>query len=109
MCMKRILAMILFVVSCLVLIASIAFFVYGVVDINRILNELSNNPSASGIDYLGIGWAYGIGLFVVSILGLIMSGISKKMLQKKILQYASIVEMVAFSLLLVTSIFLFCM
>lgn len=107
--MKRILAMILFVVSCLVLIASIAFFVYGVVDINRILNELSNNPSASGIDYLGIGWAYGIGLFVVSILGLIMSGISKKMLQKKILQYASIVEMVAFSLLLVTSIFLFCM
>ena len=107
--MKRILAMILFVVSCLVLIASIAFFVYGVVDINRILNELSNNPGASGIDYLGIGWAYGIGLFVVSILGLIMSGISKKMLQKKILQYASIVEMVAFSLLLVTSIFLFCM
>lgn len=107
--MKRILAMILFVVSCLVLIASIAFFVYGVVDINRILNELSNNPSASGIDYLGIGWVYGIGLFVVSILGLIMSGISKKMLQKKILQYASIVEMVAFSLLLVTSIFLFCM
>ena len=107
--MKRILAMILFVVSCLVLIASIAFFVYGVVDINRILNELSHNPSASGIDYLGIGWAYGIGLFVVSILGLIMSGISKKMLQKKILQYASIVEMVAFSLLLVTSIFLFCM
>ena len=107
--MKRILAMILFVVSCLVLIASIAFFVYGVVDINHILNELSNNPSASGIDYLGIGWAYGIGLFVVSILGLIMSGISKKMLQKKILQYASIVEMVAFSLLLVTSIFLFCM
>ena len=107
--MKRILAMILFVVSCLVLIASIAFFVYGVVDMNRILNELSNNPSASGIDYLGIGWAYGIGLFVVSILGLIMSGISKKMLQKKILQYASIVEMVAFSLLLVTSIFLFCM
>lgn len=107
--MKRILAMILFVVSCLVLIASIAFFVYGVVDINRILNELSNNPSASGIDYLGIGWAYGIGLFVVSILGLIMSGISKKMLQKKILQYASIAEMVAFSLLLVTSIFLFCM
>ena len=107
--MKRILAMIIFVVSCLVLIASIAFFVYGVVDINRILNELSNNPSASGIDYLGIGWAYGIGLFVVSILGLIMSGISKKMLQKKILQYASIVEMVAFSLLLVTSIFLFCM
>ena len=39
--MKRILAMILFVISCLVLVVSIIFAVYGVVDINRVSNELA--------------------------------------------------------------------
>lgn len=107
--MKRILAMILFVISCLVLVVSIIFAVYGVVDINRVSNELATNPGASGIDYLGIGWAYGIGLFIVSVLGLILSGISKKLQQQKNLQDASSFEMIAFSLLLVISFFIFCM
>jgi hypothetical protein len=80
-----------------------------VVDINRILNELVNNPSASGIDYFGIGWGYGICLFTVSVLGFILSAISKKLLQQKSLGYVCIIAMVIFALLLITSIFFFYM
>jgi len=81
--MKRLLSISLIVVLCLVLITSVAFFVYSIVDINRIMNELSNDPSASGIDYFGVGWEYGICLFTASFLCLILSGISKKLLQQK--------------------------
>ncbi|MBR5322573.1 MAG: hypothetical protein IKU48_03410 [Clostridia bacterium] len=105
--MKRKLSMILFVISCLVLITSIVFCVCSIVDINHILNKLANDPSASGIDYLGIGWGYGIGLFAVSVLGLILSMISKKLLQQKTLRYICIIAMVVFALLLITSVFLF--
>jgi len=81
--MKRTLSIILLIVSCLVLIVSIVFCVYSIVDINRILNKLANDPSASGIDYFGVGWEYGICLFTASFLCLILSGISKKLLQQK--------------------------
>ncbi len=107
--MKKTLSVILLVVSCLVLVVSIAFCIYSVVDINRSLNELANNPSASGIDYLGIGWGYGICLFTVSVLGFILSAVSKKLLQQKSLRYVCIIAMVIFALLLITSIFLFYM
>ena len=107
--MKRILSMILLVISCLVLIVSIVFCICSVVDINRIYNELSNDPSASGIDYWGIGWGYGICLLAASILGLILSAIGKKLLQQKTLGYVCMIAMVVFSLLIITSIFLFCM
>ena len=107
--MKRMLSIILLAASCLILIVSIAFCCYGVYDINRTLNELANNPSASGIDYFGVGWGYGICLFAASTLGLILSGISKKLLQQRILQYISIAAMVIFALLLITSFFLFYM
>ncbi|MBR3978939.1 MAG: hypothetical protein IKJ94_04880 [Oscillospiraceae bacterium] len=107
--MKRILSMILLVASCLVLIVSIIFCVYSIADINRILNELANDPSASGIDYFGIGWGYGICLFAVSVLGFILSWISKKLLQQKILRYITIAAMAVFALLFIISIFTFCM
>ena len=109
MCMKRLLSMILFVVLCLILIVSIVFCVYSVIDINRILNELANDPSSSGIDNFGIGWGYGICLLAVSVLGFILSGISKKLLQQKALGYVTIIAMAVFALLFLTSIFLFYM
>lgn len=105
--MKRILSIILFVVSCLNLVFSIVFCIYSVVGINRILNELANNPSASGIDYLGLGWGYGICLFAASAFGFILSMISKKLWQQKSMRYICITQMVVFTLLLIASIFLF--
>lgn len=107
--MKRTLSMILLIVSCLVLVASIVFCIYSFIDINRILNELANDPSASGIDYFGIGWGYGICLFAASVLGLILSAISKKLLQQKIGRYVCIIAIATFIFLIITSICLFCM
>lgn len=105
--MKSIPAMILLIVSCLVLIASIVFCVCSIIDINRILNELANDPSASGMDYFGIGMGHGIILFSTSALGLILSGISKKLQQTKALQNVSLAAIIIFSLLAIAAIFLF--
>ena len=107
--MKRTLSIILFTLSCLVLIVAIAFCIYSIYDINRVLNELANTPGASGIDYMGIGWGYGLALFATSAFGLILSVISKKILHKKELEYLTIVAMIIFALLLTTSLFLFYM
>ena len=107
--MKRTLSIILLTVSCLILIASIIFCFYSVYDINRTLNELANNSSASGIDYMGVGWGYGICLFITSTLGLILMGISKKRLQKRILQHISVAAMILFAFLVITSFVLFYM
>ena len=106
---KKILSITLLIISSLVLAVSVVFCVYSVIDINRVLNEIANDPSASGIDYFGIGWGYGICLLAVSVLGLILSGISKKLLQQKALGYVTITAMVVFALLLLASIFLFYM
>ena len=76
-------------------------------DIIRIQNELANAPGASGIDYWGIGWGYGISLFAVSILGLILSWVSKKLLQQKILRNISVIAIVVFVLLIIASLFMF--
>lgn len=107
--LKKTLSIILFTVLCLVLTVSVVICFYSIYDINRTLNELANTPGTSGIDYLGIGWIYGICLFAVSVLGLILSGISQKLLQQKIQQYVSIVAMVVFALLLMISFLIFYM
>lgn len=98
---------ILLMVSCSVLIISIAFCVYSLIDIHRILNELASNPGASGIDYWGLGWGYGICLFGISTLGLILSIVSIRCLEQKKLQYIAIAAMVVFILLLMVSLILF--
>lgn len=105
--MKRTLSLIFLVASLLVLILSLFICIYGIYDINRSLGELANDPSASGADYFGIGWGYGINLLATSTLGLILSGIGKRMQQTKILQYVSLAAILIFSLLVVVAIFLF--
>lgn len=105
--MKKIMSMILLTASCLVLILSLYICIYGIYDINRTLGELANDPSASGVDYWGIGWGYGIILFATSTLGFLLSVISKRMQQTKILQYVSLTAIIIFSLLVVVAIFIF--
>ncbi len=104
---KRVISTIIFVVSCVLLIGSLAFCVYSIVDVNCTLNELDNTHGVSAADYFGIGWAYGICLFGASTFGLILSMICKKILKQKVLQYILIVSICIFVLLLVISIVLF--
>jgi hypothetical protein len=105
--MKRKLSIVPLIIACLVLTGSIVYCFYGIDAINRTLNALSNDPTASGIDYFGIGWGYGISLFALSVLGLILSRISAKQLRQSRLRYASIAVTAAFALLLAASIYLF--
>ncbi len=107
--MKRILSMVLFVVSCLILVSTVIFGVYSVIDIFRSLMELANDPTVSGIDYLGIGLWYGICLFTMSFLGFILSAISKILLESKKLRFVCNIAMIIFALPLAASVFVFFM
>jgi hypothetical protein len=101
-------SIIFFILSCLTLIATISSCLYSLYDLNRIANELANNPSASGIDYLGNGWEYGIMLFAMSSFGLAVSTISSKLFKnKRAPKYISIASIIIFVLLLMTSIAIF--
>ena len=71
--MKKVTSTILLVLSLLYVVLSVAGTFYAIYDIDRISNDLAHNPSTSGIDFMGIGWGYGIVLFVLSAIGLILT------------------------------------
>ena len=105
--MKKVLSIILLVAMILCFITSLCFCIYSFYDINRVLAELANKPSASGIDYLGLGWGYGICLFGISIIGLIVSTINKKVQQIQVLKNISLGAIFVFVLFIVLSVILF--
>lgn len=105
--MKKVLSIVLLIATSLLLFASLYFCIYSFYDINCVLDKLANDPNASGIDYFGIGWGYGICLFAISIIGLFVSIISKKMQQQRISKNISLGAIFIFVLLIVVSIFLF--
>ena len=76
--MKK-LSAVLFAALCIILVISLCICIYGVWDIICAAGDLANDPSASGIDYMGLGWGTAIALMVSSALGLILSCISRKM------------------------------
>lgn len=105
--MKKLLSLMPLTMALIVLVPAVIFCVYGIYEINLTLNELANDLSSSGIDYLGVGWGYGIGLFTVSTLGLVLSIVSTKLLKQKIQRYLSIASTSLFVLLMIISICLF--
>ena len=105
--MKKALSIVLFVAMSLLFIASLCFCLYSFYDINRVLAEFANDPSASGIDYFGLGWGYGICLFAISIIGLLVSTINKKVQQKQVLKNISLGAIFVFVLFMVLSVLLF--
>ncbi|MBO5324431.1 MAG: hypothetical protein J6A88_10135 [Oscillospiraceae bacterium] len=105
--MKRTISIIVFTLSCFLLLLSIFLGIYGFYDLNRTLEELANTPGTSGIDYWGVGWGYGICLFVPSVLGLVLSIVSKILQQQKALQYISVCMIFLFVWLTIASICLF--
>lgn len=100
-------AIFLLAVSCLILFIALVFCIVGIYDINRTLANLADDTGASGIDFMGIGWGYGIGLFTASLAGLLFSSITRKMLTHKFLQKIAYAAIVLFSLLIAVSVFLF--
>lgn len=107
--MKRTASIILLSASYLVLIASVMFCMHSICDISRTLHDLAKDPSASGMDYWGIGWGAGICLFVLSVLGSVLSGLSMKLLRQSMLRYVSAAALAVYGLLFAASLFLFFM
>lgn len=105
--MKKTLSMTVFILSLLAVALSAACCIYGIYDIGRSMDELANDPSASGIDYMGIGWGYGISLFALSAFGLILSAVSIKLSPRKTLQCTSVAWTVVSAVLMIISVFLF--
>lgn len=105
--MKKTLSMTVFILSLLTVALSSAYCIYGIYDIGRSMDELANDPSASGIDYMGIGWGYSISLSALSAFGLILSAVSIKLSQRKALRYTSVAWTVVSAILMIISVFLF--
>ena len=105
--LKKVLSIIFLVAMSLSFLISLLLSIYSSYDLNRVLVELANDPSVSGIDYFGLGWGYGICLFSISIIGLIVSIINKKLQRQQILKNISLGAIFSFVLFIVLSILLF--
>lgn len=63
---------------------------------------LCDDPSASGIDYLGVGFLYGLGFAFCGVPGLVFSGLCRAFADKKHFRILSYVLTVFFILCLIT-------
>jgi hypothetical protein len=98
---------ILFILSVIFAILTVIGTAYAICDITRISNDLTNDLAASGVDFMGIGWGYGIVLFALSAIVLILSAVSIKLLSNKALRYTAVAEVILSAVLIVASVFIF--
>ena len=101
--MKKALSVILLTVMGLLLVASLCLCIGFACELTR----LANDPGASGLDYFGVGWSYGIVLFVVSIVGIIAAVISRKAQEKRVLKNISLGAVFTFVLLAFVAVGIF--
>lgn len=105
--MKKTISIILASICIIILLISIAFSIYGIVGINQRINELNNTPGSSGVDYWLIGMGDGIILFLLSVVGGVISAVSTKVAYCKTVNYISTIAVILFVVLLFISIFIF--
>lgn len=104
--MKKVISIILFVLSIIATLLDIFVCVYGLIDIYNEVTELSM-AHASGADYLGVAvglGVYAIGIFIISLFGIIISGINAKITERIAIKYISLGMVSMFVLLLMTPI-----
>ncbi len=105
--MKKLISNITFFGGIATLIFDAVCLVYGVIDMNKTLVELSAIPGTSGADYLGLGWGYGLVVFMVALFGIILSVISAIITQQRRRKWISLVTVLLFVLLTAVGYFLF--
>ena len=104
--MKRVLSFVPFVLACCLLIGAIGWGTLIVVDTCREVERLASLPGASGVDYLGVHLApvlFGVGVFIPSVGGMILSGVSRAVVKNRKIHTASGVLMILFGVLLILS------
>jgi hypothetical protein len=108
--MKKRLSILPFILACCLLIGVIGWGISGIYDISRAIQWLEEQPAPSGVDFLGLHGAvfiYGVGVFLISLGGLIVSWISRKVVKYEKLGRISGVLMLLFGLLLLLSVGLY--
>jgi hypothetical protein len=108
--MKHFLSIFLFVMTIVLLVGTVVSSVWSIYDTQSYLEEHVNSGSDDSIAYLGVGgvgWLYGSVLFIASIIGIVLSAVSMRLLAWKIPRTVSMISMWLFVLLGVISTFIF--
>lgn len=98
--MRKVFSYIFLIAAGITLAYDVWFLVKEVIYINEMLAFLDSIPGASGVDYLGIDWFLGIGLFLISVFGLLLSIVDVILAKKGIIKVIACVMAVLFFLLL---------
>ncbi|MBR3968571.1 MAG: hypothetical protein IKJ93_03170 [Clostridia bacterium] len=96
---------ILFSLTVVTFVLDICFLIYGLIDISNYISRISQ--VSSGIDYFGIGWGLGLGLFVISLIGLALSIITAKLSQQSVIKKTAYVLLCLFVVLLLLGVVIF--
>lgn len=99
-------SLIAFIMALLLLAADIAAAVYGFFDLNSALKILEQSDTTSGIDSFGLGWAFGVGLFAVSLPGMVFSSFAFKFSDGNF-KIVSAVMIFCFAVLLIVGVTVF--
>ncbi len=105
--MKKFFSILFFILSIVIIVLDISFAVYAMIDLQNTLDVLASTPGTSGADYLGVGWLFGIGLFLISVVGLIFSLAGAKITQKHRIKVVLYCMSAFFILLLLLSAIVF--
>ena len=100
--MKRLLPCLFLIFSLLCVLAVIIWCFTCAAD----YRALCADPSASGIDYLGIGFLYGLGFAFCAVPGLVFSALCRRFTDKKGLRILSYVLIIFFILCLLVFLIL---
>ncbi len=100
--MKKVFSWIFFVLTIFVFAFDLYFAISGTIDVQKNLDKLAATPGASGVDYLGVGADVLVfGVIAISILGFIfsiISIISCKISQNRVMSIMSYIALACFSL-----------
>lgn len=105
--MQKIISNITFFGGIATFVFDVIWLIYGVMDMNKVLAELSATPGTGGADYFGLGWGWGLGVFMISALGLVLSVISAILSQQRKRKWISFVAILLFVLLTAVGYFAF--
>lgn len=104
--MKKVISPIFFISANLVFIYDCYFAIAGSIDVKNELDRLAATPGASGVDYWGVGWDILIlGILAISIFGLILSLVSWRISQNRVIRIISFVLFAMFGLVISSILF----
>lgn len=98
--MKKVISWILFILTVLIFLFDIYFTIVGAIDVKNEMDRLATS-GASGVDYLGLGIEILVmGFVLISVVGLILSIVSSKIAQNRVIRMISFALFLLFMLMI---------